>query len=226
MVRDGNIRPNTPISQNYAKDDGWKFTDDAFDIMSNQFGTKGSEPWSNEIFSKLYPSYSDEMNSMFGCAQGSADCKDNFSRFVTAMHWYCNTRWAYSGELKNNPDKYGAIYPMQWGYPNCDKDPNGENTKTCHCSEGPWIKGSRSGQLGLNMKRAWIEFYKTGKFSNNSNIVSWQEMNFNAFNVIDESQWTQSPVLEWNECDLLDQLQEQQSAYSWGYTKQQPNGPL
>ena len=115
------------------------------------------------------------------------------------MHWYCNTRWAYSGALKQSPEKYGAIYPMQWGYPNCDKDEFGSNKKTCHCSEGPWIRGSRtfgySADLGQSMKRAWIKFYKTGTFATNwgpaSNILSWEQMKFNSFNVIDNTKWTQ-----------------------------------
>ena len=49
-------------------------------------------------------------------------------------------------------------------------------------------------------------------------------MNFNAFNVIDDKRWGQEAILDWKECDLLDQLQADQAAYSWGYTKDSPTG--
>ena len=33
MVRDGRIRPKTPISWNYSKDDAWNFSDEAYEYM-------------------------------------------------------------------------------------------------------------------------------------------------------------------------------------------------
>ena len=40
-----------------------------------------------------------------------------------------------NGALKENPEAFGAVYPMEFRVPNCDEQ-NGVPTKTCHCSEG------------------------------------------------------------------------------------------
>ena len=122
---------------------------------------------------------------------------------------------------------YREIYPLQWGVPNCDPH-DGENTKSCHCGEGPWIRGKKAwtGDLGKRMKDTYAEFYKTGSFKSETGneIKSWREMEFNAFNVIDEDTWEQSSILNWSECNLVDQIHQDTNEYSWGFTVNKPNG--
>ena len=36
LVRNGNIRPNTPIAQNYAKDDAWGFNGGSFVTLAEK----------------------------------------------------------------------------------------------------------------------------------------------------------------------------------------------
>ena len=74
------------------------------------------------------------------------------------------------------------------------------------------------------MKAAYGNFFKTGTFTDESNIKSWEEMEFNAFNVINATFWGQEAIKEWAECETLDELQGTQNAYSWGYTKARPQG--
>ena len=66
LVRQGHIRPNTPISQNYAKDDSWGFINEAYDTMTEHFATETQQeqieialetsgsvapaPWQNRMF--------------------------------------------------------------------------------------------------------------------------------------------------------------------------------
>ena len=90
--------------------------------------------------------------------------------------------------FKLYPGKHTEINETFGCDPNCDTNTDGKNTKefvnyfpisfnlnsifgeqikkTCHCSEGPWIRGGRAwgsgAELGLKMKNAWISFYKTG----------------------------------------------------------------
>ena len=81
------------------------------------------------------------------------------------------------------------------------------------------------------MKQAYGNFYKTGAFASGGSMKSWEEMNFNGFNIIGTNDgvthfWEQTPVLNWAECDILDQIQERTGdVYTFGYTKQTPNGP-
>ena len=42
---------------------------------------------------------------------------------------------------------------------------------------------------------------------NKADIKSWQEMNYNKFNQVSSSSWTQDAVKQWKECDVLDKLQ-------------------
>ena len=114
---------------------------------------------------------------------------------------------------------------MQFGVPNCDS-----GSKTCHCSEGSWIRGSRgwgeTGAFRKELKAAYGQFFKNGTFP--ASIKSWEEMEYNKFNIIGgANQWTQDAILNWSECDILDQVHEDtnQGLYTWGYKKSTPNGP-
>ena len=54
------------------------------------------------------------------------------------------------------------IYPMHWENNNCDPI-DGANTKTCHCAEGKWVRGSGHGNLGSRIGSAYLNFYKVRK---------------------------------------------------------------
>ena len=168
------------------------------------------------------------------------DCYDEFARWVQATHWYCTTRWALNGALKQTPEAFGAVYPMEFRVPNCDEK-DGQPTKTCHCSEGfisillsktktfrsaRWIQGGMgyTGDLGKRMREVWHEFYLNGRFDSQE-IKSWQEMSFDQFNVIGDDEWGHDQILGWSECSILDELQREMNEYTWGYTLETQNGP-
>ena len=82
LVRDGKIRPNTPISLTYAKDDAFEFSREAYDyfymVKEPQFehevrqaqretGFKSPPPYQNLMFEASYPNQADQMNEIFGC---------------------------------------------------------------------------------------------------------------------------------------------------------------
>ena len=177
------------------------------------------------MFEISYGQWADELNALFGCKDATSDCFDQFYRWVQGTHWYCNSKWAFSGQLKENPKNHGALYPMEFGVPNCDPI-NGVNTKSCHCGEAAWVHGRRgyTGDLGLKMRDVWGEFYKTGSF-NSTLISSWEEMNFDGFNVISQSEWSQRSILNWDECQILDEIHEALNDYTWGYTLYSQDGP-
>lgn len=243
LVRDGHIRPNTPISMNMAKDDAWNFKEEAWAFMRDvKFSAMSTEildaeessghvipnPYPNTMFSALYPSKAERMINTFGCYNETDDCKEGFGRWVQATHWLCNARWALSGALKTNPDKYGPIWPMHFEEPNCDKDDDGKNTKTCHCAETAWVRGGRAwsgNALGQEMKTTWQKFYRNGAFDASSKMKSWEEMNFSMFNLVSSQSWKPGSVNDWEECLILDEIQEEQFGYTWGYTKEDKNGP-
>ena len=81
-----------------------------------------------------------------------------------------------------------------------------------------------SGDLGMRMREVWHEFYLNGRFDSNE-IKSWQEMNFDQFNVIGDDEWGQERILNWSECNILDELQREMNEYTWGYTLGTQNGP-
>ena len=95
-VREGLVRPNTPISWSYAKDDAWKFTLEAWEfvrdvklsdssaaIQQEETETGFSVPgvYVDQYFDREYPNFSEELKSTFPCAEG-ADCLESFARFV------------------------------------------------------------------------------------------------------------------------------------------------
>jgi len=62
---------------------------------------------------------------------------------------------------------------MQFEYRTCEPDDNGENTRTCHCSEGMYINGNKPldtykedwrRKIVEDMRNAWGQFYREGTF--------------------------------------------------------------
>ena len=215
MVHQGKIRPNTPITWSYSKDDAWNFADDAFKYIVDKTGTlQTAETLSisalemNSFYNSVYGSHMAEISALFGCSvfDAGSQCKERFARWVQATHWYCNTRWAFRGALTH--ENIGPIYPVQFEEPNCE---NG--TKSCHCSEGAYVRGQRASAFGRKMKTTWGNFYKTG----NSNLKSFSDMEMNAFNVVSSSKWTQEAIREWVECDTLDAVHNANFGYTFGY---------
>ena len=105
-------------------------------------------------------------------------------------------------------ESIGPIYPVQFEEPNCEN-----RTKSCHCSEGAYVRGQRASTFGRKMKATWGNFYKTGK----STLKSFSEMEMNAFNVVSSSKWTQEAIREWVECDTLDAVHTAEFGYTFGY---------
>ena len=163
-----------------------------------------------QFFEKSYPKFSEDLKAAFSCDQ--TNCKEGFARWIQASHWYCNTRWAFRKALLK--DNIGPIYPTQFNEPNCDPV-DGKNTKSCHCSEGAYVRGQRFSAFGQRMKSTFAKFYKTGSMD----LKTFSEMNFDAFNILSASTWTQSPVLDWTECQILDKIQENADnrGYTFGY---------
>ena len=112
---------------------------------------------------------------------------------------------------------------------NFDEDDNGKNTKTCHCAEDKWIRGDYEQwgrKLGEKMKLEFGNFYVNGTFG--ENIKSFQEMNFDKFNlIVSADDWTQGAVRDWDWCNMLDEIHETipGEGYSQGRTKENPLGP-
>ena len=81
---------------------------------------------------------------------------------------------------------------MEFGVPNCAAK-DGVNTKSCDWGRATWVdgwqNGRRTGRISLN----WIVQFN---FQSWTLISWWEEMNFDGFNVISQSDWlTQS---EWS----------------------------
>ena len=197
MVQQGHIRPNTPITWSYSKDDAWNFSEDAFNfIMTKYFPSESAEsitsPYIDKFFEIAYPSHAAQLRSVFGC--GAKDCKEQFARWIQASHWYCNTRWALKGATQHS--HVGPVYPVQFEEPNCDNQ-----TKSCHCSEGAYVRGQRATQFGRQMKATWGEFYKRGESS-----LEAFDSSIDKFNIVSASKWAHEEVLDWAECDVLDAI--------------------
>ena len=182
-VRDGKIRPHTPISWNYSKDDSWVFSAASYNYlrdfmvpaMSNtikeaqsSMGFKAPPPYQNELFKLGFEAvgFAEEINALYGCQDNENDCIDQFAELTQDLAWVCNSRWAFNGAIKNNPEKW-PLYPMEWGRPNCEKGDDGKNTKSCHCGETSWVRGNGpkwSGDLAEKMKNTYGQFYINGTF--------------------------------------------------------------
>ena len=136
-VRNGAIRPNTPISWNYAKDDAWLFTPESYEYVAKKLvpsfaseitaaqattGFIAPPPYQNELFKIAFQAdqaIANEFNAIYGCQNNQTDCIEQFGLLMQGLSWVCNTKHAFSGIIKENPSKYGAIYPMEFGRPNC-----------------------------------------------------------------------------------------------------------
>ena len=74
------------------------------------------------MFDGLFGTHSQSMKDQFGCPNGQTECKEQFARYVMAVNWICNTKWALSGIYKTQPSALGPIYPMQFEEPTCEKE--------------------------------------------------------------------------------------------------------
>ena len=119
LVRNGNIRPSTPISWNFAENDAWSFTDSAFSSMqkvpalaaqsdliaSVQASSGFAIP--SDFFDQWLPqnygtTHQAELLNLFGCPTVNGvvqDCQEAMDRYVTAASWACAGRWAVNGAL-------------------------------------------------------------------------------------------------------------------------------
>jgi len=160
-VRDGNVRPHTPIAWSYSEHDNWAFnhlafansmykfmTDKLGDIAAAKAATghKVPYPYANQLIERFYANYDDisPIEENFFCPDNGEDCNDIFSKWVNSMNWVCNTRWGLKGAL-SNPEEFpelGPLYVTQFSAKNCDPDPvTGDYRKTCHTGEGPFVYG-------------------------------------------------------------------------------------
>jgi len=160
-VRDGNVRPHTPIAWSYSEHDNWAFnhlafansmykfmTDKLGDIAAAKAATghKVPYPYANQLIERFYANYDDisAVEEVFFCEDNGEDCNDIFSKWVNSMNWVCNTRWGLKGAL-SNPEEFpelGPLYVTQFSAKNCDPDPvTGDYRKTCHTGEGPFVYG-------------------------------------------------------------------------------------
>mgnify|MGYP000065894538 CR=1 FL=1 len=165
MVSEGRIRPNTPISFNYAENDAFSFTAGGFGEMAkvsaiamqaeaieaaiDQSGFEVPSDYFDQWLAEIYcPEHLPAILEQFGCPNGPngeiIDCKDKMDRYLTSTTFACNTRFALNGDgIKSGwaEGTLGPVYPMEFRYRSCDPNENDENQKTCHCAEGSWILG-------------------------------------------------------------------------------------
>ena len=120
-VRNGHLRQNTPISWNYAEHDSWGFVRGAFKGISEKVpalaaqsaeitaimqetGIKVPSDFTDQYLELVYGhEHLDEILRVFGCSSTDGtvlDCAEDFSRFLVASHWACNSRWAINGVLQ------------------------------------------------------------------------------------------------------------------------------
>ena len=139
-VHSGSIRPNTPISFNYAEHDAWSMTDGGFnaaiknipafaphtqaikDLQAAGLAIPSdyTELYFKEVFGEdVFNAY---IAPEFGCANnadGSAqECKEQFFKWIQGQTWVCNSRYAFSGasaEIQSN------IFPMEFGWRTCEE---------------------------------------------------------------------------------------------------------
>jgi len=238
--RRGEIRPNTPIAWSISENDSWLFRAKSYAFIRDYLvpsisqtirdaeastGFEMPPPYIDMIYELLYPDQADQMKALFGCIDGQdADCREGFARLTQFVSWTCPTKWAFSGAIKDNPSQYGDIYPMHFEVPNCEWVDN-VLTKTCHCAEQNWVQGSRPGTFGEEVGSIYLQFYKEGTMPSEK-MKTWAEMNYNAFNIIsnDDRVWTQEPINNWAECDLLDAIHATGDAYTEGHTLANPTG--
>jgi len=231
-VREGRLRKHTPISWNYAEHDAWGFSRGGFKAvmekvpplsdkqmeitqLMQQTGIRVPSPWTDEYFRAIYPEADiDDLLAVFGCPDvngKTADCTEDFSRFLVASAWACNSKWAIDGVLSTNPKEYGPVYPMQFEYRNCEKNADNEMTKTCHCAEGSFILGRKDisqyqeqwqKDIAQRMRDAWGQFFREGTFPAGT-LTSYIESGFE-FNIIDREFYTRKAFKD--ECEILDKM--------------------
>ena len=76
-----------------AIDQIWKDTERSIQVPSN---------YSDVFLEKFFgPQHVDAIQEVFGCSSNDSviECKDQFSHFITAFGWVCNTKWALNGAI-------------------------------------------------------------------------------------------------------------------------------
>ncbi|CBY07427.1 unnamed protein product [Oikopleura dioica] len=194
-VRTGEIRPNTPISFNYAEHDAWGMSDGGFNSAVKNIpafaphtqtikdlqaaGIIVPSDYTDLYFKEVFGE--DVFNAYiapeFGCANnadGSArECREQFFKWVQGQTWVCNSRYAFSGAPMTNGD-IGPIYPMEFGWRTCEEI-EGEKTKSCHCGESGYVNSQRTSNPNMPedeqkliewTSEYWVNFFNTGTFPN------------------------------------------------------------
>jgi hypothetical protein len=162
-LHDGQIRPNTPISWNYNRDDIWmllgpgRFLNTLSTMAEFQnvtaitelqltSGIEYASDLTDQMFIATYGQelWDEHLVDVFGCPSGAdgeiVDCKWAMNLFMNARMWSCNTQWGFSGAPLNDTE-IGPIYPLELHKENCDGTPP---TRTCHCQDAQWVFGMAS----------------------------------------------------------------------------------
>ena len=170
----GEIRPNTPISWNYNRDDVWNLLDGEFakmvvriDEISDELDdlvalqtSSGFEIPSDFTDQMLRYTYGEDfyltyIEPVFSCPSGQngeiIDCKPALNQYVNAQKWSCNSQYGLSGAPLTDPN-IGPIYPMELQDENCVADENGADSRVCHCHDKGLVFGTKSIYDGLSQK--------------------------------------------------------------------------
>ena len=70
-------------------------------------GFANPPPYLDILLQLGYGEYAQSLIQVFGCPSDGGDCEEGFGRLLMARGWYCNTRWAISGTIKQNSSQYG-----------------------------------------------------------------------------------------------------------------------
>lgn len=237
MVKNRQVRPNTPFLWTYARDE-------TYGMVSNWINSRAKTgqplaPLKSEINAAIESSgfknpspYFDtwlttvfgddlggEMIEQFGCGDAGTDCHEQIARFTVATQWVCSTRYALEGLYgPNNPN--GVLYPVEFAEPNCGPSEE-EKTHACHGADGGWVKASQfnKNDFGKFVGKAYGAFYTTGSIPQDKDytLKSWEDMQYNDLNQISKSRWGQFGIRR-EDCAALDKLQEAFDWYNWGIT--------
>ena len=165
MVKNRQVRPNTPFLWTYARDEtygmvsnwinsraktGQPLNDLKPDInaATASSGFKNPSPffdiWLTRVFGDDLGS---EMIQQFGCGDAGTDCQEQIARFTVATQWVCSTRYALE-RLYGPNDPNGVLYPVEFAEPNCGPSED-EKTHACHGADGGWVKASQFNKAGF-----------------------------------------------------------------------------
>ncbi|CBY35795.1 unnamed protein product [Oikopleura dioica] len=231
---DGQIRPNTPISWNYNRDDVWtllkegRFINtlsmfaefhDRIDEITELMTTSGIEYASDLTDQMFVATYGQEywdkyLVDVFGCPSGAdgtiVDCKWAMNSYLNARMWSCNTQYGFTGAPLTDPN-IGPIYPLELHKENCDGQ-----TRACHCQDASWVFGqawmsdslSDTEKIYLRAGRDfWGQFIREGTFPTGDDfgeMKSIKELD-GKINLVDENGIVHDFAYE-QECNALNSL--------------------